>query len=97
MFSAVPGHLSLFILLLLTLNIEVLHLQYILVFCAYRAGLLRHVIFKALQMLLMCVYPAEQAYPKLFASSSARDTVSFVTFNEICLQGAEARVEEVSQ
>lgn len=38
-------------------------------------------VVKALQM-LMCIYPAEQTCPELFAILAASGTVSFVSFNE---------------
>lgn len=66
-----------FMFLLLTLIIAVLHLQHNLALRAYRPALLRlrDSLSKALQMLLMCTYPAEQACPQLSAILSASATV----------------------
>lgn len=68
---------SFFMFLLLTLIIAVLHLQHNLALRAYRPALLRlrDSLSKALQMLLMCTYPAEQACPQLSAILSASATV----------------------
>lgn len=41
------------------------------------------VVFKALQILLMFIYAAEQACPELFAILSASGAVSFVSSNEM--------------
>lgn len=79
-----PKLLSFFILLLLTPNTEVLHSQYDLIFGAHRAVCWDWtLILNALQILPMCVYPAEQACPELFAILSASGTLSFVSSNEM--------------
>lgn len=41
------------------------------------------VVFKALQILLIFIYPAEQACPEMFDILSAGGTVSFVSSNEM--------------